>query len=177
MKKLCFILLLLPNFAFAQDHVKDTLLSESFNITEDTTNIDSFTTANLTLIDSLINYSHQYLGVPYKYAGRDSGGFDCSGFVCHVYHNFGYNLPPSSSGQATQGKPVKRDNIQPGDIVYFKGRNVKSKRVGHVGIVVKNEDGVITFIHASSSLGISITDTNSAYYKARYLGARRIITE
>lgn len=175
MKQLIILFFFLPTLAFAQTD-SDTILIESFEIA-DSNSIGSFNTANKTLIDSLLDYAHHYLGVKYQYAGIDSNGFDCSGFVCHVYGAFGYHLPRNSGGQAIEGKPIKRDDIQPGDILYFKGRSIQNKRVGHVGIAIKNEDGIITFIHASVNYGISTATTASGYYKPRYLGARRVIKD
>ena len=72
---------------------------------------------------------------------------------------------------------VENKDLRPGDLVFFKGRNRKGG-IGHVGIVVTadNEKGTFRFIHASTSQGIRI-DVNDGYYAARYVGARRIITE
>ena len=125
--------------------------------------------------DSIINYANKYLGTSYSMGGISSKGFDCSGFVGHIYRNFGYKLPHSSAGQSLRGVAVNKQNVKKGDILYFKGRNVRTKRVGHVGIAIENNAGVITFIHASVSRGISTDNTNSPYYRVRYLGARRLL--
>jgi cell wall-associated NlpC family hydrolase len=129
----------------------------------------------LTLIDSILDYADDFLGIKYRSGGKTPKGFDCSGFVMFVFKNFGYTTPPSSSAIKTVGKEVKRDSAQPGDIIYFTGTNLKTKRPGHVGIITEIEDGVIHFIHASINLGISVTNTDEAYYKKRYLGIRRVL--
>lgn len=129
----------------------------------------------LTLVDSILNYADDFLGIKYRSGGKTPKGFDCSGFVMFVFKNFGYTTPPSSSAIKTVGKEVKRDSAQRGDIIYFTGTNSKSRRPGHVGIITEIKDGVIHFIHASVNLGISVTNTEEKYYKKRYLGIRRIL--
>lgn len=128
-------------------------------------------------VDSLIQKAASYLGVNYCRGGVTRNCFDCSGFVQKIFSFFGYSLPHSSAAMAQEGKPVKRkEDLMPGDLVYFKGRNAKSKVVGHVGIVVQNDGNGIIFIHASVNKGICFDEIEaSAYYKARYLGGRRII--
>ena len=129
----------------------------------------------LTLVDSILEYANDFLGIKYRSGGKTPKGFDCSGFVMFVFKNFGYSTPPSSSSIKTAGKEVKRDSAQPGDIIYFTGTNSKTKRPGHVGIITEIKDGVIYFIHASVNLGISVTNTEETYYKKRYLGIRRVL--
>lgn len=129
----------------------------------------------LTLVDSILDYADNFLGIKYRSGGKTPKGFDCSGFVMFVFKNFGYSTPPSSSAIKTIGKEVKRDSAKPGDIIYFTGTNAKSKRPGHVGIITEIKDGAIHFIHASVNLGISVTNTEEKYYKKRFLGIRRVI--
>lgn len=138
---------------------------------------DSFAFIECSLQDSIIDYAENFLGVRYRYGGKSKKGFDCTGFVQTVYEKFGYITPRSSSAIKTVGKEIKRDSAQVGDIIYFKGRNAKSKRPGHVGIVTEIKNGVIFFIHASVNYGISYSSTNSRYYKKRYLGVRRVLAE
>lgn len=125
--------------------------------------------------DSLLNFSKQYLGLPYRRGGKGPNGFDCSGFVSYVFKNFGYTVGSSSADIANKWKKIQFTEALPGDIIYFKGANSKSKRVGHSGIILHNENGIVTFIHSSTSIGISITTTNEAYYKKRVLGAVRVL--
>lgn len=129
------------------------------------------------LINDLIDYAHQFIGTRYRRGGKTPGAFDCSGFTYYVFSQFGYTLSPNSRTQALQGEAVSdKYNVIPGDILVFSGRRGGSI-VGHVGIAidVDYETGDITFIHASTSNGITIDNTSSAYYASRYLGARRII--
>jgi cell wall-associated NlpC family hydrolase len=125
--------------------------------------------------DSLIRISMRYLGMKYCGGGRGAKNcFDCSGFVSQLYADFGISLPHTSAGIAVRGTGVKdREDIRPGDVVYFKGSNLKSRQVGHVGIVVQNDRHSVFFIHASVRKGICLDDLDDAYYQKRFLGARR----
>lgn len=127
------------------------------------------------LADSLIVFAEKYLGIHYKYGGITSSGFDCSGFTYFVFDNFGISLPHSSRDQALKGQSLQKDEICKGDLLFFKGRNKSSSRIGHVGLAVENCDTAIRFIHASSHKGITYDYTTSTYYAQRYLGAKRII--
>lgn len=128
------------------------------------------------MIDDMLNYARKFIGVRYVRGGRSPKGFDCSGFTSYVYSQFGYQLSPSSSTQYTQGKKISRDQVQPGDLLFFTGRAARSGRVGHVAIAVDADpvSGEITFIHAART-GIKIDKITAPYYAARYLGARRVI--
>lgn len=128
------------------------------------------------MIDDMLNYARKFMGVRYVRGGRSPKGFDCSGFTSYVYSQFGYQLSPSSSTQYTQGKKISRDQVQPGDLLFFTGRAARSGRVGHVAIAVDADpvSGEITFIHAART-GIKIDKITAPYYAARYLGARRVI--
>lgn len=117
----------------------------------------------------LLNMARQYLGVPYVWAGRSPGGFDCSGFIYFLFDQIGYGLPRMADGQFEVGIPVSRNALQPGDLVFF---TTYEPGPSHVGIYLGNDQ----FIHASSGAGhVTITSLSGAYYRERYLGARRII--
>lgn len=89
--------------------------------------------------------------------------------------NFGFQLSRSSPGIAEFGKTVKLSELQPGDLMFFKGRSVNSTSVGHVAMVVEVNNGVIKFIHSSTSRGVVIDTFNgSQYYVPRYLKAKRL---
>lgn len=116
----------------------------------------------------VLQIAHRYLGHPYRYGGSSSRGFDCSGFVLHVYRSAGIHLPHSSRAQAAVGKPVPRNQLQPGDLVFFRTRG---RHISHVGIYIGNGK----FIHASSARGrVRIDSLDKGYYKQRYAGARRV---
>jgi cell wall-associated NlpC family hydrolase len=117
----------------------------------------------------IVAFAKQFLDVPYVWAGRSSGGFDCSGYVWYVYNHFGVELPRMADGQFEVGAAVARRNLVPGDLVFF---STYEPGPSHVGIYI----GGGRFIHASSGAGsVTITPLNKQYYLERYLGARRVI--
>lgn len=130
------------------------------------------------LTADMLGFAKRFMGTRYVHGGRSPKGFDCSGFTSYVYANFGYTLSPSSSVQSTQGRKVKRKEVQPGDLLFFTGRASRSGRVGHVGIAISADpvSGEITFIHAARS-GIRIDKLSAPYYAARFLSARRVLPD
>lgn len=119
--------------------------------------------------DKIVSFAKQYLGYKYVYGGTTPSGFDCSGFVYYVFNNCGYSLSRSCSVQAQSGTAVSRENLIPGDILFF--NNTSNGSIGHVGIYIG--DG--RFIHAANPSRGVVTDTiNSGYYNTYYYSARRV---
>lgn len=110
------------------------------------------------------------LGIDYKYGGTTTKGFDCSGFVNYVFDKFEIDLPRTSSSMYDEGNKVKKDELRPGDLVFF---NTSGSGISHVGIYV----GDNKFAHASTSKGTRIDSLSMEYYKDRYVGAKRIMSE
>ncbi len=112
----------------------------------------------------------KYLGVPYVYGGTSPQGFDCSGLVQYVFRELGVSLNRVAADQTAHGIPVTRENLLPGDIVFFHNTN-KYTRINHVGIYVG--DG--NFIHAPQTGDVvKITTLDSGYYAGTFVTARRI---
>lgn len=123
---------------------------------------------------SLIYYSRDLIGTKYKYGGTTPRGFDCSGFTQYVYKFRHLELPRNSEAQSKVGDKVKSKNVKPGDLVFFK----KGRKVNHVGMVTKIENGEIYMIHSSSSRGIiEESITSSTYWKPKLLYYRSYIDE
>jgi cell wall-associated NlpC family hydrolase len=129
--------------------------------------------------DSIIEFAKQQLGIKYKYAcANPKQGFDCSGFVNYVFNHYHIKVPRTSKDFAKYGFTIPIDSCKPGDVIVFKGTNPNSKIPGHVGIITKNNEGELLFIHSSSDKrhsGIKISDFN-AYenYKKRFIKIVRI---
>ena len=126
----------------------------------------------------MLALARTFMGVRYRSGGKSPKGFDCSGFTSYVFSQFGYDLMRSSRDQyRCNGEEVDKMQVQPGDLIFFTGRNSKSGRVGHVGIVVDGDPvtGEITFIHSACSSGISINTTTDPYYSKRFIGVKRVI--
>lgn len=126
-------------------------------------------------IDDMISFAKTFLGTPYRYSGTSPSGFDCSGFIGYVMGGFGFSLPRSSYSIAEMGKTVKLADVQPGDLLFFKGSNVKSSTVGHVAMVVEANEYEIKMIHSSTSRGVVIENfKTSKYFIPRFLKAKRM---
>jgi hypothetical protein len=133
---------------------------------------------SIPLTQNIIDFSKRFLGRSYRRGSKGPETFDCSGFTSFVFKNFGYQLSSSCITQVKQGTQVEKEALKTGDLIFFKGRNVASSRVGHVGIVVSNdENGNVVFIHACRR-GVKIEELNkSAYYRPRYVTGLRILEE
>ncbi|HRP96311.1 MAG TPA: NlpC/P60 family protein [Rhodocyclaceae bacterium] len=121
----------------------------------------------------LIEQSKAYLGVRYRRGGTSrETGLDCSGLVQNVFRSaLGLDLPRTASDMARLGLKVGRDELQPGDLVFF---NTTRRANSHVGIYVG--DG--QFLHAPSSGGVVRIETmNQRYWISRFNGARRLVAD
>jgi len=110
------------------------------------------------------------LGVPYKRGGNsEEKGFDCSGFVRHMYEkSVGLVLPRRAEEQAKVTEEISRSELKPGDLVFF---NTLKRTFSHVGIYVG--DG--KFIHAPRpGKAVRVDDMREAYWQQRFNGARRV---
>jgi lipoprotein Spr len=127
--------------------------------------------------NQLIGFAKTLIGIPYRYASSNPAiGFDCSGFVSYVFHNFGFNVPRSSTEFNQAGTPVKLENAKVGDVLIFTGTNPRRRVVGHVGIIADIEGDTIKFIHSTSGKahGVTVTTLNP-YYKSRLMKAVSIL--
>ncbi|KRE88852.1 hydrolase [Frateuria sp. Soil773] len=119
---------------------------------------------------TLIAMAMKLRDIRYVRGGRDpSTGFDCSGFVRYVFaHAIGLQLPTNSASQFLAGLKVKRGDMQPGDLVFF--RTGGRKRISHVGIYIDNG----RFIHSPSrGKSVEVSSLDEAYWSKRFAGARR----
>lgn len=128
--------------------------------------------ASATMQDAL-DQAVAMLGIPYRRGGSSpEAGFDCSGFVTHVFREgLGLILPRTSKELSKTGEAVEEDQLQPGDLVFF---NTMRRAFSHVGIYLGNNQ----FVHAPRAGGrIRIEDLRDNYWKNRFNGARRINPE
>lgn len=122
---------------------------------------------------SLIALAMKLRDIRYVRGGRTpSTGFDCSGFVRYVFaHAIGLDLPANSASQFLAGLKVKRDDIQPGDLVFFRTAGRRGQgRISHVGIYVANGQ----FIHSPSrGKTVRVDNLSESYWAKRFAGAKR----
>lgn len=124
------------------------------------------------LQSQIVAYAHTFLGLPYVYGGNGPNSFDCSGLTRYVYKHFGYNLNRGATSQLQNGITVSKENLQPGDLVFFNSEGSNVNRATHVGIYIGNGE----FLHASNKrLGVTITSLSDPYRLRTYTTARRII--
>ncbi|MGC2061765.1 MAG: C40 family peptidase [Thermodesulfovibrionales bacterium] len=113
----------------------------------------------------------KFYGSDYKWGGITASGMDCSGFVYTAFRLNGIYLKRDSHLQAEEGADVPIDQLQAGDLVFF--RSEKVGRITHVGIYIDNGN----FIHASrSKKGVSVSSLSDEYFRKNFAGARRILT-
>ncbi len=111
-----------------------------------------------------------FLGTRYRWTGTsEHSGFDCSGFVKHLFEKFDIVLPRSSREQYKVGEKVDKDKLEVGDLVFFSSRG---KTPTHVGVYL----GDNMFLHAArKARDVIISNLSAAWYSKRFLGARRML--
>jgi cell wall-associated NlpC family hydrolase len=151
-----------PVFAQSLTESEPQPLPKSFASTVSTAVVDK--------TETLINNAMQLIGVRYRWGGNTpQSGLDCSGFVRYVFNDtFGFLLPRKSAQMSKVGLQIRKDELQPGDLVFF---NTMRHAFSHVGIYL----GDNKFIHApSKGKSIRVDDMTKVYWEKRYNGARRL---
>lgn len=120
--------------------------------------------------DSIVQRALGYLGIRYLFGGQsEKHGFDCAGFVQTTFAKAGIHLPRTAAEQYRLGCEVRREELLPGDLVFF-ARTYK-RGISHVGIYIG--DGM--FVHAASTgRRVRVDRLDAQYYASRFAGGRRI---
>ncbi|RYU76060.1 C40 family peptidase [Hymenobacter persicinus] len=121
---------------------------------------------------TVIQTARSFQGTPYKYGGTSRLGMDCSGLLFNSFAAINVQIPRSSNEQAVWGTPVKPQDLQAGDLVFF-GASPGSSTITHVGLVTEASPENVQFIHSSSSLGVVENSLESDYYLSRFIKAVR----
>lgn len=130
--------------------------------------IDFNTVQQTNLNTTLIEFYKNWSGVKYEYGGNSKNGIDCSSFIQKAYEdNFDIALPRTTDLQAKAGIEINKSQLEIGDLVFFK----TSSSSNHVGIYL--EDG--KFMHASTTIGVTISYLDNVYFDKYYWKAQRII--
>jgi len=119
------------------------------------------------LRNELVKTVRRYIGVPYRWGGESARGFDCSGLTMVCYRINGLNLPRNSRSQFRAGRPVSRQNLKKGDLVFFATKG--GTRVTHVGMYIGDDQ----FIHAPrTGKTVRVARLSNAFFAKTYVGAR-----
>lgn len=118
--------------------------------------------------ETLYQFINEWQGVPYKYAGKDKAGIDCSGLTSTLYLKV-YKKTISSNTKALVGevKKINESDLKEGDLVFF---ITNGKSISHVGVYLQNHK----FVHASTKKGVMISDMNEPYFKQNYASSGRV---
>ncbi|MBB3054510.1 C40 family peptidase [Mucilaginibacter gotjawali] len=116
----------------------------------------------------LFHFVYDWIGTPYRFGGSSRRGIDCSAFTKELYSQvFNMDIQRSSRDIFSMVSPVRKDDLQEGDLVFFK---IHSRRISHVGIYLGNN----RFAHASSR-GVAISSLDDAYYKRYFYRGGRML--
>ena len=119
----------------------------------------------------VIDFARSMLNVPYRFGGSSLRGIDCSAYVQRVFGLMDVQIPRTAREQYSVGARIGRDDIQVGDLVFFR---TYASFPSHVGIYL----GENLFIHASSMVHkVAIDSISLPYYRKRFLGARRLVVD
>ncbi len=129
------------------------------------TPVDSPSTGETSL--RLAALADAWVGTPYRRGGQDSHGIDCSGLARTVLAEFGVGLPRTTSAQRQMGRAVAREEMAPGDLLFFR---LGSGHVNHVGVALDTD----RFLHASSTRGVVVDRLNDTFFGRRFVEARRV---
>ena len=126
---------------------------------------------NATTNTKLYQFVYDWLGTPYRLGGDTKRGIDCSKFSLAVYENvFNTTIGFNSRNQYANVTPISKNDLQAGDLVFFK---IRSRNITHVGVYLGDDK----FAHASSSKGVMVSNLNEAYWKRYYYNGGRPKTE
>lgn len=126
------------------------------------------------LANSIIDYAKQFNGVKYKYGGTTKKGMDCSGLVTTAFKSEDIYLPRTTEDLALEGNWIDLKEVQKGDLLFFANKK-NNRKVNHVGLVTEARFGYVEFIHASTSLGVIISNLAERYWHSAFIQARRIL--
>ncbi|RNM10197.1 bifunctional murein DD-endopeptidase/murein LD-carboxypeptidase [Dickeya undicola] len=125
---------------------------------------------NVEVKSKLLEQYASWKGVRYRLGGDSRKGIDCSSFVQRTFREqFGMDLPRSSYEQQDIGVQIQRNKLRPGDLVVFHAGSTGR----HMGIYIGNQQ----FVHASTSIGVTISSMDDNYWKPRYREARRVLKQ
>ena len=149
-------------------NIQTTEINNQNSNVNSATSVSNDTESTNSKMDKAIELLKQQVGKPYVWGDEGPDSFDCSGLVQYIYKNaLGINLPRVSYDQSKVGQAVSREDLQPGDLVFFD--TMDKGKVSHVGMYIGNNE----FIHAANSKKGVIKSTLTGYYDKKFINARR----
>jgi len=129
---------------------------------------------SLSPADNIINTALTFSGTRYKWGGTTKKGMDCSGLLYVSFGKHDVQLPRVSRDMAEEGKRVKINKVEKGDLLFFKTKK-RGKRINHVGMVVSIKNDEIKFIHSSSSRGVIVSSLREGFWNNAFVKATRVL--
>lgn len=126
-----------------------------------------------TQVDAVVETALTFTGVRYKYGGTTRKGMDCSGLLYTSFLENDIALPRTSHMLSEEGKKIKVNKVQKGDLLFFKTRRGKSK-INHVGLVVDVQEEEVKFIHSTTSRGVIVSSLREGYWNHAFVKATRL---
>lgn len=126
-------------------------------------------------INAIIAEGEKFIGTPYKWGGTTPEAFDCSGFITYIFNKQGIKLYGNAVVLGNQVERIDKNKIKKGDLVFFKGSDLKSLEIGHVALVTEVSGSDFNMIHATTSKGVIINSFfQYEYWKNRLLFVGRV---
>jgi cell wall-associated NlpC family hydrolase len=118
---------------------------------------------------ALLQVAESRIGAPYRYGGTGPDAFDCSGLVAYAHRELGVTVPRTAAEQFAAAAPVPRQDLRPGDLVFFR---LSGRQVSHVGIYAGGD----RFVHAPQSGGrVRLASLEDEHFRRGFAGAGRLL--
>lgn len=129
----------------------------------------------VSVADKIIWSAVSYKGTPYKYGGVTKSGMDCSGLIHTSFKERNIVMPRSSGLLYKEGYKIPLSKAKRGDLLFFKTTNKSRSKINHVAIVTSSNNGVVKFIHSTSSRGVIESSMLQDYWRKSFIEAKRVL--
>jgi murein DD-endopeptidase / murein LD-carboxypeptidase len=168
-KKLLVVILLAFTFVSTQAQTTEVVDADPDNLAKDYFSQIMGVALSATSNVKLYQFIYDWIGTPYRLGGDSKNGVDCSKFAFQLYDKvFNTVIGNNSRNIFSMVNPIDKEELQEGDLVFFK---IKSRSISHVGVYI----GDNKFAHASSSRGVMISNLEAPYWKRYYYKGGRLI--